>query len=308
MKDLDLEPLAKELEALVRSERAAPAPSAATASRLFGRIAQTLATVPVSAPSDTGTGGQGGHGPGDGGPSGHGGGLNGHGGGGAGHGATAASTGAAAAGAGAAAGTGAAGAGGAALATGGLGKTLGVLFASKLVLGTATFVAGGIVGAGVHSAVVAPARQQPAPVPAPPSRVEPAPPPPAEVEPEPAPEPAIAAPAPAPKTVPAPRAVREAPPPADRDAALASERAVLEIARTALSRQKPEDALEALTRHARVFPHGQLAEERDALEVQALVGAGRNEEAHRSAARFRQRYPTSLLAPAVDAAERSIPR
>jgi hypothetical protein len=92
----------------------------------------------------------------------------------------------------------------------------------------------------------------------------------------------------------------------ERDTDLARERALIETARTALSR-KQADAVDALLRHAQQFPRGRLAEERESLLVQALVHAGRIDEARRRGAQFRARWPRSLLWPVVDAALRSIP-
>lgn len=92
----------------------------------------------------------------------------------------------------------------------------------------------------------------------------------------------------------------------DRDTDLARERALIETARTALSRQQA-DAIDLLLRHEQQFPRGRLAEERESLLVQALLQAGRIDEARRRGARFRARFPRSLLLPVVDAALRSIP-
>jgi hypothetical protein len=47
---------------------------------------------------------------------------------------------------------------------------------------------------------------------------------------------------------------------------------------------------------------GQLAEERDALEVHALAGEGDLRLARAAAARFEARYPASLFAPSVKSA------
>lgn len=89
---------------------------------------------------------------------------------------------------------------------------------------------------------------------------------------------------------------------AARDTGLAAERAALEIARTAIARRDSRTALEALERHVREAPHGRLVEERESLFVQALVQAGRGADARERAARFRRRFPESLLLPAVEAA------
>ena len=93
---------------------------------------------------------------------------------------------------------------------------------------------------------------------------------------------------------------------AEKDHDLAAERALLEVARTAVSRGQSEATLTALERHERRFPAGRLAEERDSLRVQALAQAGRGAEARERAARYRRDYPDSLLLPAVEAALRSL--
>ena len=89
---------------------------------------------------------------------------------------------------------------------------------------------------------------------------------------------------------------------ATRDANLAAERAILDVARTALGRSDAAHALEAVDRHAREFPGGQLSEEREAIAVQALVKLRRREDAAARGARFRKRYPNSVLIPVIDAA------
>lgn len=83
---------------------------------------------------------------------------------------------------------------------------------------------------------------------------------------------------------------------------LAAERAVIETARMAIARNDAEGALTALERHAVRHPNGRLAQERDALRIQALVLAGRRVEAREHASRFRRQYPDSFLLPVVDAA------
>jgi hypothetical protein len=112
------------------------------------------------------------------------------------------------------------------------------------------------------------------------------------------------APAPAPAHPPAPAAAE---PPPKRDADLAQERVLIEMARTALSRHDVAHALEALATHAARFPNGQLSEERESLQVQALASSGRLDEARLRAAEFRARFPNSLLLPAVDAALEPLP-
>jgi hypothetical protein len=89
------------------------------------------------------------------------------------------------------------------------------------------------------------------------------------------------------------------PAPGERDAALAAERSLLEIARTALNRGDARATLAATQRHAAEFPRGELAEESGALEIQALVGLGRTAEAQAKALEFHQTFPKSLFWPAL---------
>jgi hypothetical protein len=92
-----------------------------------------------------------------------------------------------------------------------------------------------------------------------------------------------------------------------QDQALARERSLIEVARTALTRNDAAAALRALRTHARQFPHGRLTEERESLAVQALVSVGEHAAARRRGSRFKRQYPTSLLLPVVENALRSIP-
>lgn len=82
---------------------------------------------------------------------------------------------------------------------------------------------------------------------------------------------------------------------------LDAERTLLETARTALVRGDGEHALAALDRHRARFPAGQLREERESLNVYALVAANRKAEARAKAAEFRRSFPRSLQGPALDA-------
>ncbi len=92
-----------------------------------------------------------------------------------------------------------------------------------------------------------------------------------------------------------------------RDRGLAAERKLIEMARSALARGQTDGALASLQRHARAHRHGQLAEERESLFVQALVAKGDFARARERAAHFHRHYPHSLFAPVVDQALRSIP-
>jgi hypothetical protein len=56
-------------------------------------------------------------------------------------------------------------------------------------------------------------------------------------------------------------------------------------------------ALMLVAEHARRFPNGRLAEEREALRVRSLAGAGRTQDARRATAAFAARFPRSVLVP-----------
>jgi hypothetical protein len=70
---------------------------------------------------------------------------------------------------------------------------------------------------------------------------------------------------------------------------------LLEPARSSIARGGFEAALTAIARHQREYPHGQLAEEREALRVRALWGSGQKAAAESAAAAFRKHYPRSGL-------------
>jgi outer membrane protein assembly factor BamD (BamD/ComL family) len=82
---------------------------------------------------------------------------------------------------------------------------------------------------------------------------------------------------------------------------LAAERALIDRARMALARSQSGAALEAVDAHAKSFPRGRLAEEREAIAIQALSQAGRAADARVRADRFRAAYPNSVFGAAVDA-------
>jgi hypothetical protein len=60
------------------------------------------------------------------------------------------------------------------------------------------------------------------------------------------------------------------------------------------------EVLAILAEHERRYPAGRLSEEREVLRVKALVGLERGGEARRTAARFRQHFPRSVLLRKVD--------
>ncbi len=76
---------------------------------------------------------------------------------------------------------------------------------------------------------------------------------------------------------------------------LAAEVEILRKARAAYTRQDFSGTLALVGEHARRFPRGHLAEQREALRVRSLMGAGRIEEARRAAAAFASRFPRSVL-------------
>ena len=61
-----------------------------------------------------------------------------------------------------------------------------------------------------------------------------------------------------------------------------------------------DPALAAIAEHQRRFPSGQLAEEREALRVKALLGLGRMSEAQSAGATFRERFSSSALRERID--------
>lgn len=228
---------------------------------------------------------------------------------------TAAGTASAAAGAGAGAGA-AVGAGTGAATGGTAGAAGGVAFAKMAPWLLGAFLIGGGVGAALHAAMTS------APAVAPPSSMIPSPPPSSRPEPGPNAAPSDSVAGVAVSALP-PASVRVPPTPttatiapstrpsstattsssdtiAQRDVDLAAERALVDRARTALTRGQPAAALEALDSHAKTFPRGRLTEEREALAIDALARAGRTQEAATRADRFRATWPNSVFGGLVD--------
>ncbi len=75
---------------------------------------------------------------------------------------------------------------------------------------------------------------------------------------------------------------------------------MLESATAALQRGDATTALSTLRRHAHLYPHGALAEEREVLWVKALRAEGDDAAAERRAKDFRRNFPSSLQQSAVD--------
>jgi hypothetical protein len=76
------------------------------------------------------------------------------------------------------------------------------------------------------------------------------------------------------------------------------ELSVLHQAQAAL-RRNPAEALALSARHAREFPGGALAQEREVIAIDALLRLGRRDEATSRAQRFAARYPGSAHAQRV---------
>jgi hypothetical protein len=72
-----------------------------------------------------------------------------------------------------------------------------------------------------------------------------------------------------------------------------SEIELVERARGALAASRWSDALAGAVEHAKVYPAGVLAEEREAIAVEALVGLGRVDDARDRLSSFLRRYPRS---------------
>lgn len=88
---------------------------------------------------------------------------------------------------------------------------------------------------------------------------------------------------------------------------LAAERALLDVARTALASGDLDTALAASERHAKEYPTGSLVEEREVIAVKGLAALGRREEAQARARAFEKRFPGSLSLRAVRNAAFGVP-
>jgi hypothetical protein len=92
-----------------------------------------------------------------------------------------------------------------------------------------------------------------------------------------------------------------------RPSRFGAERRLLDGARSALARGDSGEALAIVASHRAQFPVGVLTEERDAMEVEALIQAGRYTEGRARADAFKARVPNSLFGATVDSAIESIP-
>ena len=99
----------------------------------------------------------------------------------------------------------------------------------------------------------------------------------------------------------APRPLRAGP----KEDPFTAELELLQRAQVAYTRREFPRALALIAEHARRFPRGPLAEQREALRVRSLVGSGRADEAHRAAAAFALRFPRSVLLPQVEGSPES---
>jgi hypothetical protein len=77
----------------------------------------------------------------------------------------------------------------------------------------------------------------------------------------------------------------------------AAELYLLQRAQSDYASQDFPDALVLVAEHARRFANGRLAEEREALRVRSLAGAGRGDQARRALTAFAKRFPRSVLLP-----------
>jgi hypothetical protein len=80
---------------------------------------------------------------------------------------------------------------------------------------------------------------------------------------------------------------------ASRENTIREEAAMLERARRTVS-ESPQRALALVDEHAKRFPSGQLAAERELIAVQALVSSGRHREASQRARRFSAVFTSSV--------------
>lgn len=137
-------------------------------------------------------------------------------------------------------------------------------------------------------------------------RPKPDPTPAASERPAPAPSPSVVptvtvvpAPSSAPAATPSSSApVNAHPRSAPTEAPKVSELDLMRDAKAALP-VDPNQALTILNRHARLYPSGVLAQEREVLAIDALLRLGRKSEASARAARFSSNYPASAHWPHI---------
>ncbi|HVT10240.1 MAG TPA: hypothetical protein VHO67_22425 [Polyangia bacterium] len=166
------------------------------------------------------------------------------------------------------------------------------LTAKPIALALVTYLMGAASGAVWQARL----RSGPSPAPAPP-RATAVSAPPAVMAPVAAPKPAVPLTCSCPAPMPRAR-TRES----EAEPTLGRERTLLDRARAALVSGDADRALALLDRHRGRFPEGRMAEERDALHVQALAASGQVSRARTQATRFLRTYPASLFRPAVERA------
>lgn len=187
--------------------------------------------------------------------------------------------------------------GGAGSAGGGMGSAGGAAAATlktPLALALVGALLGGAAVVAVRAWSATPAPET-APPPTAPAAAAPAS---AIVPPPPLPAPTEAPPVAAPATPPVKHA-RGAPSASQpAEDTLAAESALVGRARATLE-PTPAAALALLEDHARRFPRGELAAERDFLRIKALRRVDRSDEARERARTYATKYPSSPYAPAV---------
>ena len=162
--------------------------------------------------------------------------------------------------------------------------------APLLLAGGAVVVAGAL-------ALLTPSEKGPVPAPSPAAMNSAAP---APLEPAPAPSPETEAPA---EAKPAPASAARATPaeaPSASEDALAGEAKLLNQAHAAMA-TAPQQALAIAGEHAKRYPRGQLAAERELILVQALVKLGRTREAEARGRALRKSTPSSIYGERLDA-------
>jgi hypothetical protein len=102
----------------------------------------------------------------------------------------------------------------------------------------------------------------------------------------------------------APIPTKHATRPATPSESYTAELELLHRAQAAYAGRDFASALAVVAEHRRRFPNGRLAEEREALRVRALIGAGRSSEARAAAASFAERFPRSVLLPKLSPASK----
>jgi hypothetical protein len=183
-------------------------------------------------------------------------------------------------------------------ATGKAAGAVGAGLKAKLVIAAIAGAVGAMGGAATHAALTAPAKT---PVPAPSASARAIPPLPVTLPSAPAPEPLPSPEIALPPTPSAGAPTRSSGTGAAGAATLRAERLLLERATTALARGDSASALTALREHARRFPRGELAEEREVLLVRALRAAGQSDAADQRAKDFKRQFPSSLQKGTIDA-------